>query len=265
MISAGATRIDRGQPMDDLDLLIDLHRDGERQGPGGPDETRLAITLSGLSDARGLRIADIGCGTGASTLVLARHLDANIVAVDFLQAFLDKLTAAAAQEGLARRIETLAASMDTLSFEAGSLDAIWSEGAIYNIGFETGIKAWRPFLKPGGILAVSELTWLTGERPAEIEQHWQREYPEVATASAKMAILEANGYSPTGYFPLPEHCWLDNYYRPMQRRFADFLSRHDHSEAARAVVQSEESEIALYERYSAFFGYGYYVARRLAD
>lgn len=251
--------------MDDLDLLIDLHRDGDRQGPGGPDETRLAITLSGLGGERGLKIADIGCGSGASTLVLARHLDAHVTAVDFSQAFLDKLTAAAAQEGPAERIDTLAASMDTLPFEGNSLDAIWSEGAIYNIGFETGIKAWRRFLKPGGILAVSELSWLTGDRPAELEQHWQREYQEVATASAKMAILEANGYSPTGYFPLPEHCWLDNYYRPLQRRFADFLSRHHHAEAARAVVQAEEEEIALYERYAAFFGYGYYVARRTAD
>jgi SAM-dependent methyltransferase len=253
------------QFMDDLDLLIDLHRDAERQGPGGIDATRLAITLSGLSEASGLRIADIGCGTGASTLVLARHLDAHVTAIDFVQAFLDKLSAAAVQAGLAERIETLAASMDALTFEEGSLDAIWSEGAIYNIGFETGIKAWRGFLKAGGILAVSELSWLTGDRPAELEQHWQRVYPEVATAAAKMAILEANGYSPTGYFPLPQHCWLDNYYRPMQRRFADFLSRHDHSEAARAVVQAEESEIALYDRFSAFFGYGYFVARRTAD
>ena len=30
------------------------------------------------------RILDIGCGTGASTLVLARELDAEIIAIDFL-------------------------------------------------------------------------------------------------------------------------------------------------------------------------------------
>ncbi|MGB5252719.1 MAG: class I SAM-dependent methyltransferase, partial [Sedimenticolaceae bacterium] len=64
--------------MDDLSLLVDLHRDGKRQGPGGDDETRLAITLSGLSGRTGLKIADIGCGTGASTLVLAQALDASV-------------------------------------------------------------------------------------------------------------------------------------------------------------------------------------------
>ena len=54
--------------MDELSLLVDLHREAKRQGPGGDDETRLAITLSGLSGRKGLKIADIGCGTGASLL-----------------------------------------------------------------------------------------------------------------------------------------------------------------------------------------------------
>ncbi len=251
--------------MDDFSLLIDLHREGPRQGPGGDDETRLAITLSGLSGRTGLKIADIGCGTGASTLVLAQALDASVTAVDFLPDFLLDLEIAAERQNLMKRIETLAASMEALPFKEQSFDAIWSEGAIYNIGFTNGIKAWRRFLKPDGILAVSELTWLTAERPTELEQHWNREYPEVDTASMKMAALEANGFSPIGFFALSEPCWLDNYYRPMQTRFTPFLERHQHSDAATAIVAAEQREIALYERYSAFVSYGYYLARRTAD
>lgn len=256
------THPSRSPHLDDLDLLIDLHRDGKRQGPGGEDETRFAIRLSGLSAAEGLKVADIGCGTGASTLVLARELDASVTAVDFLPDFIHELDIAAEREGLGNRIETLVAPMEALPFEAQSFDAIWSEGAVYNMGFAAGIKAWRRFLKPGGILAVSELTWLTQRRPAELEQHWLREYPEVDTASAKMAILEESGFSPVGYFALPKRCWLDNYYRPLQARFAAFLSRHGNSEAAAAIVAAEEAEIALYQRNAAFVSYGYYVARR---
>lgn len=251
--------------MSGLQLLVDLHRHGKRQGPGGEEQTRLAAMLSGLKQARRLKIADIGCGTGAVTRDLARELDAEITAVDLMPEFLEQLDTLARREGLGARIKTLAASMDALVFEDCSLDAIWSEGAIYSMGFEKGIKAWRRFLKPGGILAVSELIWFTQERPAELERYWRKEYPEVATASAKMAVLEATGYVPIGYFALPERCWLENYYRPTQQRFADFLSRHGHAEPARAVVAAEESEIALYERYSAYYGYGYFVARRTAD
>lgn len=251
--------------MDDIDLLADLHRGGGRQGPGGDAETRLAITLSGLRGVDDLRIADVGCGTGASTLVLARELAATITAVDVLAAFLADLDRAAADAGLGDRIATLLASMDSLPFEADHLDAIWSEGAIYNMGFATGVEAWRRFLKPGGILAVSELTWLTHRRPAALERHWRQVYPEVATAAAKLAVLEERGYSPLGYFPLPEHCWLNNFYRPLQARFGAFLARHGSSAAARAVVDAENAEIALYERFSAFVGYGYYVAKKTAD
>lgn len=251
--------------MNDLDLLVDLHRDAKRQGPGGDDETRLAITLSGLGAGKGLKIADIGCGTGASTLVLASELDASVTAVDFLPDFIHELDIAAERASLGRRIESLVASMEALPFEAQSFDAIWSEGAIYNMGFADGIKAWRRFLKPEGILAVSELTWLTQERPAVLEQHWMQEYPEVDTASAKMAILEESGFSPVGYFALPKRCWLDNYYRPMQARFAAFLSHNGNSEAAAAIVAAEENEIALYERNATFVSYGFYVARRTAD
>jgi cyclopropane fatty-acyl-phospholipid synthase-like methyltransferase len=248
--------------MDDLQLLIDLHKDGLRQGPGGDDETRLVVALSGLKGRAGLEIADIGCGTGASTLVLARELDAQVTAVDFLPEFLAALEDAAGRAGLSGRITTLSASMESLPFAEGTYDAIWSEGAIYNMGFAAGIEAWRKYLKPNGILALSELTWLTAQRPVELQAHWDRQYPEVDTASGKLAVLERLGFSPIGYFALPEHCWLDNYYRPMQQRFSAFLDRHRHSEAARAIVTAEQQEISLYERYRAYVGYGYYIARK---
>ncbi len=251
--------------MDDLQALIDLHIEGKRQGPGGEAETRLAITISRLQDKRDLNIADIGCGSGASTLILADALDAQLIAVDFLPAFLDKLTQESTQAGVEHRITTLASTMQDLHFADGELDAIWSEGAIYNMGFEAGVAAWKPFLKPGGILAVSELTWLTDTRPAALQAHWDAEYSDVDTASAKMAILEKHGFSPVGYFTLPESCWLDNYYRPMQQRFSRFLEAYDHSEAAKAIVAAEEAEIALYEQHRPYVSYGYYIAQKIAD
>jgi SAM-dependent methyltransferase len=251
--------------VDDFRLLVDLHSEGLRQGPGGDEETRLAIELSGLRAASSLRVADIGCGTGASTLVLAKELGADVTAIDFLPEFLAKLDANAKRAGLAHRITTLSTSMEALPFAEAELDAIWSEGAIYNMGFEAGIKAWRKYLKPRGILAVSELTWLTDQRPKALQAHWEKEYPEVDTASGKMAVLERLGFSPIGYFPLPEYCWLDNYYQPMRRRFNDFLARHENSEDARAIVSAEEHEISLYENYKAFISYGYYIARKVGS
>ena len=179
--------------------------------------------------------------------------------------FLTELENRAVSDGLAGRIETLPASMETLPFQDNELDVIWSEGAIYNIGFEAGLRAWRRFLKPGGILAVSELTWLTQERPKSLTDHWETAYPEVGLASEKLAHLEATGYEVLGYFPLSQDCWLDMYYGPMQQRFPAFLDKHAHSEHAQALVAAEQAEIALYEENAAYVSYGFYVARKLPD
>lgn len=248
--------------MDDVQLLIDLHKPNPRLGPGSDTATRRALELSGLLARTDLEVADLGCGTGASALLLAELLDARITAVDLFPDFLDELMGRAEARGVAERITTVAASMDAPPFQPESLDAIWSEGAIYNLGFDAGVTAWRPFLKPGGVLAVSEITWLSAERPAELQAHWDREYPQVDLASGKLALLERRGFSPIGYFSLPESCWLDHYYRPLQARFPALLEQYAHSDAVRACVAAEEREIALYERYKAYVSYGFYIARK---
>ncbi len=249
--------------MDDYKLLIDLHKQGHRQGPGGDAETVMALNLAIANRTEPLNVADIGCGTGASALILAKLLNARVTAVDFLQDFLDVLKEKAANIGVADKISTLACSMDNLPFADEELDVIWSEGAIYNIGFEKGVADWRRYLKTGGLLVVSEITWITGSRPQEIQDHWDSEYPEIDVASAKIRILEKYGYAPVGYFVLPEHCWLDQYYRPMQARFGNFLNRNQNSEEARAIVAAEQREIDLYERYQDYISYGVYIAKRM--
>lgn len=250
--------------MEDLRLLIDLHRDSERQGPGGEAETRLGIRLAGLDPAAPLDIADIGCGNGSSALLLAQALNAHVSAVDLVPEFVDALRDRAAMEDLSDRIDAQVASMDELPFEDEAFDVIWSEGAVYNIGFERGVNDWRRYLKPGGILAVSEITWLTERRPAALEAYWNEAYPEIDTAAGKMRVLERAAYTPVGYFVLGEHCWLDHYFRPLQGRFEAFLKRHGHSADAHALVRAEQEEIAMYEKYRAYFSYGFYIARKTA-
>jgi SAM-dependent methyltransferase len=244
-------------------LMVDLHSDGTRQGPGSDEETLRALELTRLDKAAGLQVADIGCGTGASTLLLASRLpSARIIAVDLFPEFLDILMERARAAGCSEQIETLAESMDSLPFAADSLDLIWSEGAIYNMGFSAGIEAWRPFLRPGGVIAVSEITWLRPDPPEEIRQHWNSEYPEIATASEKIAILERTGYDLLGYLTLPSPNWVDNYYEPTEERMPAFLERHAGLPEAAEIVGMERQEADLYRRYQDWFSYGFYVARK---
>ncbi|MEB3359443.1 MAG: class I SAM-dependent methyltransferase [Synechococcales bacterium] len=244
-------------------LMVELHRDGARQGPGSNEETLRALELTRLDTSATLQVADIGCGTGASTLVLASKLqNARITAVDLFPEFLDILSARASAAGCSQKIETLAESMDSLPFANESLDLIWSEGAIYNIGFAKGIETWRPILRPGGVIAVSEITWLRPDPPEEIRQHWSAEYSEIATAPEKIAVLDRGGYDLLGYFVLPSTNWMDNYYAPTEERIAAFLHRHAGQSEAEELVKMERQEADLYRRFKDWFSYGFYVARK---
>lgn len=250
--------------MDDdlVSLLVDLHGENDRQGPGSREATLEAIERAGLSKEHGLRVVDLGSGTGAATLVLAAELDAHVTAVDLVPEFLDRLRRHADTQDLSNRISTLAASIDDLPLPDESFDVVWSEGAVYNIGFANGVSSWRRLLVPGGTLVVSELTWLTDERPAELDAHWNEEYPEVGTTDLKVEALRVAGYDVVDHFVLGEECWIDNYYRPLLDGLDAFVERHDRSAESVAIAEAERFEADLYQRFSNYMSYGVYIARR---
>ncbi|WP_261837217.1 class I SAM-dependent methyltransferase [Vibrio ishigakensis] len=250
--------------MNDLDLLIQLHITQDRQGPGSEQDTMLAAKLAGLDSEQALKIADIGCGTGTASLDLAKNLNCEVTSVDFLPEFIEKLKSRATEANLSDKINPVVGDMGDLPFEEDSFDVLWSEGAVYNIGFETGIRDWRKYLKSGGTLVVSELTWLTEERPTEITEHWNREYPEVATAGEKIRQLEQHGYKLLGYFPLSEVSWNEEYYKPLQARYESLKAEYpDRLEAVQGFIDENEREIELYNKYKDFVSYGVYIAKKV--
>lgn len=248
--------------MTKLDLIIDLHRNSDRQGPGSESDTLKALDFMRLPKDQHLQIADIGCGSGGQTITLAKNLNANITAIDLFPEFLEDLNARVLEANLQEKIKTLPRSMEDLPFEKASLDIIWSEGAIYNMGFENGIKKWSPYLKPGGYLAVSEITWITNSRPEAIETFWTSEYPEIDIASNKILQLERNGYTLAGYFYLDEDSWIKTYYNPIKERIHNFLDRNGNTELAKEVAEEYLAEIDLYNMYKAYFSYGFYIAQK---
>lgn len=249
--------------MDEMELMMHLHRNNKRQGPGSEESTSLAITLANIDKEKVYRIADIGCGTGAQTMSLAKALKGDIIAVDLFEEFLEKLKENSSNENTTAHIRTLSASMDKLPFEKEEFDIIWSEGAVYNIGFKNGINYWKDFLKPGGILAVSELSWITNSRPKDLEDFWNGEYSEMDTIAGKIRILEESGYKVLGHFILPDECWLDNYYYPLIESHKEFLRKYGEQETAHKIVDTDSKELDFYRKYKDYYSYGFYIAQKL--
>jgi len=248
--------------MDELSLIVDFHKEAVRLGPGSTEETGKALKLTNLNLEENLKIADIGCGSGAQTLDLARLTKGKIIAVDLFPEFLEKVKEQANMEGFTERINTLQCSMEDLPFEEESLDLIWSEGAIYKMGFQKGLQAWRKFIKPGGFIAVSELTWLKDERPPELENYWTGTYTEIRSAEVKKEQLKDCGYDLVGSFTISESSWLDNYYSPLMNHIPEFLKKHSEDKKAQMLVQEEQHEVDMYKKYKDYFGYVFYIGRK---
>ena len=245
-----------------MDLFFELHHDLPREGPGEDGSTRRAFALMSDLPAQP-RLLDIGCGPGIQTLELARICDGSILAIDTHQPFLEALARRAEQEGVAERISTRNQSMFELNFEPGSFEAIWSEGAIYILGFEQGLLEWQPWLKKGGYLAVSELSWLKADAPAEVKTLWKENYPGMHTLEQNLASVEKSGYRETGHFVLPESAWWEDYYTPLEKRIGVLGEKYRGNEEALAFLHTSQREIELYRKYSEWYGYVFYVMQKL--
>lgn len=137
------------------------------------------------------------------TILLGEHVPGEIFGLDLFPDFIDILNRNAGLHHLQNRIKGIVGSMDDLPFEKETLDLIWSEGAIYNIGFQRGLNEWREYLKKGGYVAVSEVSWFTDWRPAEINDFWMDAYPEIDTIPNKAGQMQKAGYVPVANFILP--------------------------------------------------------------
>lgn len=245
-----------------FDAFFRVHEGLQREAPGDDASTLSALTRLGPLPPRP-RVLDLGCGPGGHTLALARALpDADIVAVDLHAPFIDRLRREVAALGLASRVHPRVADFGALDEEPGAIDLVWSEGAIYHLGFGTGLRRWRPLLRPGGAMAITELTWLgpPETRPAEAVAFWAAAYPAMTTIAANRAAAEDAGLQVLATFTLPERAWAA-YYEPLAARVDALRDEAEADPALAAALAETTAEIELWRRCGAHYGYVFYLLR----
>jgi SAM-dependent methyltransferase len=244
-----------------MNIFFEIHQDLPREGPGDDASTAKAYAmLQGLPPEP--HILDVGCGPGMQTRCLVLLSGGHITAVDTRQEFLDVLLHDAGAEGLSSHILTRQMSMFSLDLDAESFDIIWSEGAIYIMGFGEGLRAWRTLLKPGGWVAVTELTWIKPQPPQEILSFWQTEYPAMKTVEENLDLVRTAGYRVGGHFTLPDESWTASYYIPMEKRLVGLREKYQGQPEALAAIEENQREIEMFRKYSAWYGYVFYVMQK---
>lgn len=243
-----------------IDLIIETHIGLTRQGPGSPEMT--AKALSFLDIAGVSSVADLGCGTGEQTMVLASNINGRIVGLDQIPDFIDALNAGALKRGLQDRVSGIVGSMENLPFQKEEFDLIWSEGAIDAIGFEKGLKHWNSFLKTNGYICVTCPCWFTDEHPAEVEKFWSDAGSGLDTIEHNISVMKKAGYVPAAVFTLPEQCFTDNYFAPRADAEKALLGRYGGNETAEAYVENDRYEVELYSKYKQHYGYAFYIGKK---
>jgi SAM-dependent methyltransferase len=246
----------------DFNLICEYFSSIDRQGPGSPEATIKALGfIDNLTSAS--HIADIGCGTGGQTIVLAQNHPGFITGIDLFPTFIEKFNINALNCNVQDRVKGIVGSMEALPFQNEELDLIWSEGAIYNIGFKRGINEWHKFLKKGAFIAVSEASWFTLERPDEIDRYWMEAYPEIDLISNKVSQMEEAGYIPVATFILPETCWIDHFYTPQIQAQELFLKKYPNNKTAEELIANQRQEAMLYKKYKDYYGYVFYIGKKI--
>ena len=153
------------------------------------------------------RILDIGCGSGVSTLELARLSRGKLIGIDIDQPALDKFTRRIKEAGFSDLIQVINCSMFNMDFPNESFDTVWAEGSIYAIGFERGLREWKRLLKPGGSMVIHD---------------------EQGNVSEKLEQISNCGYELLGYFMLSKEIWWTEYFTPLEKWIAESRTTYIH-------------------------------------
>ncbi len=242
-------------------LFWDIHKDLPRQGPGDNALTKQAYQLM-VNLPSQPRILDIACGPGMQTIELARISNGQITAIDNHQPFLDELNERSQVAGQSGRIEILNQSMFSLDLPRQSFDIVWSEGAIYIIGFRKGLLEWRDFLKPQGFIAVTECSWLKHNPPKECKKFWEMAYPEMNSITNNLTIIQESDYREIGHFVLPVSAWWKDYYNPLIKRLNMFREKYADNPETLLELDSELEEIDIFQKYHDYYSYVFYIMQR---
>jgi SAM-dependent methyltransferase len=241
------------------EVFFTIHEGLPRQGPGSRACTAQALEIAGALPEPA-RVLDIGCGPGMQTLDLAALLPGSVIdAVEIHEPFVEEARSRIQAAGLGDRVTAACGDMTSLPYAPGSFDLIWCEGAAYFMGVANALKAWRPLLRPGGKLALTDAVWLRSNPPDDLHAWWMQGYPQMQDVPANRDLVRQSGYELLSDFVLPAAAWWDDYYGPLEARIDHLDIEHEDDTIVQAVLQGSRREIDFFKRCSDYYGYVFLV------
>jgi len=118
-------------------------------------------------------------------------------------------------------------------------------------------------LKKGGYIVASEASWFTEERPDEINEFWNDSYKEIDTIPNKVNQMQKAGYIPVATFIIPESCWIEQFFEPQVPVQESFLKDYAGNKSIEGFIAYMRREAQLYSKYKEYYGYVFYVGKKI--
>ena len=237
--------------------------------PGEMAATEKLVQLAGIH--AGDRVLDVGCGAGATAVKLA-SLGCQVFALDRSERMLARTRQRLTHADLTHRIHVRRGEIEELPYGSGCFDVVLSESVLHEIQDRgRALRHCLRVLRPGGILALNEPTWLRSGPPLEVVT-WVHTGPNKSgalSASAWVALLADAGFESL----YVELCRMSPHRMDLElvRRYglkAILAARFRHlelwirSHAYRRYIQAARAKGPPPSATFHYLGYGLYICRK---
>ncbi len=178
------------------------------------------------------KILDIGCGSGVSTIELAKITNGEITAIDSNKESLEILEAKIKLNNFESRISVVHNSIFKVEIPKNHFDLIIAEGIFNIVGFKKGFRYFSEHLKEKGIFIIHD---------------------EYANKEEKLKLFKAHHFNLLNSIFLDEKIWEELYVTCLEKKISELKIQHPEIKNFNQIFKTELAEIKMFTKTPEIF------------
>ncbi|MCQ2978811.1 MAG: class I SAM-dependent methyltransferase [Clostridia bacterium] len=218
-------------------------------------------------DESKIKILNYGCGKGEENIWLLTNSKCQLTMIDNDEVLINDLDQKITKYNLSDRCEIILddndfTSCNELPFSKNSFDIIWTEGAVRFKDFDIIIKMFKKYLKPGGVIVISDYILKDLNMPLELKRYFEQFYPEINTIDNNIAIAENNGLKVNATFIVPDEAWWKYYLAPLREITRELNIEYQMDPDKRKIIEELTLDMTMRDKYKGYYDYAFYILQK---